>query len=124
MTAPQTAMRNEAARACAATLDQKFFKAFSEPARVAAFREVVLLGRADIGAIAERLPQDRSVVSRHLQVLADADVLLATKDGRRTLYEVNAPGIARKLEEMLEVTRQLDAAARQMKDSRRAPRKG
>jgi DNA-binding transcriptional ArsR family regulator len=101
--------RKEAARRCAAVLDESFFKAFAEPARIAAFREVVLLGRADIGAIAARLPQERSVVSRHLQVLADAGALKAAKDGRRILYEVNADEIARRLEAMLAITRQLAA---------------
>ena len=99
--------RKQAARRCVAVLDEKFFKAFAEPARMAVFRELVLLGQADIGAIAERLPQDRSVVSRHLQILADAGVLHATKEGRRILYEVNGPEIVRKLEDMLEITRQL-----------------
>jgi DNA-binding transcriptional ArsR family regulator len=81
------------------------------------------LGEADIGAIAERLPQDRSVVSRHLQVLAEADALRATRDGRHVLYEVNASAIARKLEEMLKITRQLEAAGRQAKSPRNAKRK-
>ena len=99
--------RKTAAHRCAAVLDEAFFKAFAEPARIAVFREVVLLGRADIGAIAERLPQDRSVVSRHLQVLADAGAVTSTKDGRRVLYQVDANEIARRLERMLEITRQL-----------------
>jgi len=70
----------------------------------------VLLGDADIGAIAACLPQDRSVVSRHLQVLADAGVLTAQKEGRRIVYTVNAAEIERRLVEMLELTRQLAAA--------------
>ena len=102
-----TLTRKQAAGRCAAVLDEKFFKAFSEPARTAAFREVVLLGRADIGTIAARLPQDRSVVSRHLQVLADAGALRLTKDGRRIVYEVDAAEIERQLTQMLEITRLL-----------------
>ncbi len=102
--------RKQAARHCAAVLDEKFFKALSEPARTAAFQQVVMLGRADIGAIAERLPQDRSVISRHLQALADADILRKTRDGRRTLYEVNVDEIERQLLQMLEITRCLREA--------------
>ena len=105
-----TATRQQAALQCAAVLDEKFFKAFSEPTRAAVFQQVVLLGDADIGAIAACLPQDRSVVSRHLQVLADAGVLTARKEGRRIFYTVNAPEIERRLTEMLELTRQLGAA--------------
>lgn len=103
-------MRQEAAQQCAAVLDERFFKAFSEPARAAVFQQVVLLGHADIGAIAACLPQDRSVVSRHLQVLADAGVLTARKEGRRVFYSVNTAEIERRLVEMLELTRQLAAA--------------
>lgn len=107
-----TSTRQQAAQQCAAVLDQKFFKALSEQSRAAVFQQVVLLGDADIGAIAERLPQDRSVVSRHLQVLADAGVLTARKEGRRIFYAVNAAEIERRLVEMLDLTRQLAVAGR------------
>jgi hypothetical protein len=50
--------RQEAARQCVSVFDTGFFKALCEPARIAALRELILLGRADIAAIAERLPQD------------------------------------------------------------------
>jgi len=103
-------IRKRAAKQCAEVFDEKFFKAFSEPARVTIFQQVVLLGDADIGAISECLPQDRSVVSRHLQVLANAGVLTARKEGRRVFYGVNASEIERQLVQMLELTRQLAAA--------------
>ncbi len=103
-------MNQQAARQCAAFLDETFFKAFAEPARAAVFQQVVLRGHADIGAIAAGLPQDRSVVSRHLQVLADACMVTARKQGRRILYSANLPEIERRLATMLEVTRQLATA--------------
>ncbi len=99
-----------AADCCAALLDSRFFKAFSEPARNDVFREVVLLGRADIGTIASRLPQDRSVVSRHLQKLTEAGAVRASRVGRRICYQVNVDEIERRLAEMLEITRQLRQA--------------
>ncbi len=105
-----TPQRERAAQQCAAVLDGRFFKAFAEPARVQAFQKVVLLGTADIGAIAEGLPQDRSVVSRHLQVLADAGVLKVRKAGRHVLYEVAADEIEARLLQMLELTRALRTA--------------
>lgn len=61
--------REEAARQCVAVFDTGFFKALCEPARIAVLREFILLGRADIVAIAQRLPQDRSVIARHLSEL-------------------------------------------------------
>lgn len=99
--------RDEAAQACVALLDAKFFKAFSEPARVAIFREVVLLGEADIAAIAQRFQQDRSVISRHLQLLAEAGILTATKRGRQVFYTVNGIGIGERLEAILASIRAL-----------------
>lgn len=99
--------RDEAAQACVAVLDEKFFKAFSEPVRVAIFREVVLLGEADIAAIAARFPQDRSVISRHLQLLAEAEILTATKRGRQVFYSVDGIRIGDKLEAILSTVRAL-----------------
>lgn len=99
--------RDEAAQACVAVLDEKFFKAFSEPVRVAIFREVVILGEADVAAISERFPQDRSVVSRHLQLLADAEILTAAKRGRQVFYSVNGVRIGEKLEAILATIRAL-----------------
>ncbi len=105
-----TSVREQAAKQCAAILGEKFFKAFSKPARAAVFQQVVLLGATDIGSIAENLPQDRSVVSRHLQVLADAGVLTARKQGRRVFYSVNVLEIEQRLQQMLEFTHQLAVA--------------
>jgi len=99
--------RDEAAQACVTVLDEKFFKAFSEPARVAIFREVVLFGEADIAAISEHFPQDRSVISRHLQLLAEAEILTATKRGRQVFYSANGIRIGEKLEAILTTVRAL-----------------
>ena len=57
-----------------------------------------MLGRADVGEIAKELPQERSVISRHLQVLHDAQIVKATKVGRQVFYEVNGGAIVERLE--------------------------
>jgi DNA-binding transcriptional ArsR family regulator len=105
-----TASREEAAKQCVAVFDTAFFKALCEPARIAVLRELILLGRADIAAIANRLPQDRSVIARHLQHLAAAKIVSAEKVGRHVFYEVDARGVAERLESILEITRLLEAA--------------
>jgi DNA-binding transcriptional ArsR family regulator len=97
----------KAAEQCVSTLDTKFFKALCEPARVAVFRELVLLGRCDIATLSARMPQDRSVISRHLQILADAGIVRAARSGRHILYSIALDEIARRLEEMLKFTRAL-----------------
>jgi DNA-binding transcriptional ArsR family regulator len=101
---------NEAARQCVAVFDTGFFKALCEPARIAALRELILLGRADIAAVAARLPQDRSVVARHLQQLAAVQIVKAKKEGRHVFYEIDATAVAERLESILAITRLLEAA--------------
>jgi DNA-binding transcriptional ArsR family regulator len=102
--------RKQAARQCVDVFDTRFFKAFCEPARIGVLQELILLGRADIGGIAERLPQDRSVVARHLQQLADAGIVKADKAGRHVFYELDASAVRNRLEEILETTKLLEAA--------------
>jgi DNA-binding transcriptional ArsR family regulator len=102
--------RQKAAQQCVAVFDTGFFRALCEPARIAVLRQLVLLGRADIAAIAARLPQDRSVVARHLQQLARAQIVKAKKEGRHVFYEINASSVADRLESILAITRLLEAA--------------
>jgi DNA-binding transcriptional ArsR family regulator len=102
--------RQEAARQCVAVFDTGFFKALCEPARIAALRELILLGRADIGAIAARLPQDRSVIARHLHQLAATQIVKAKKEGRHVFYEIDAGAVAERLEGILAITRLLQSA--------------
>jgi DNA-binding transcriptional ArsR family regulator len=100
----------KAAQECVAVFDTAFFKALCEPSRIAVLRELILLGRADIGTIAERLPQDRSVIARHLQQLAVAHIVTAERDGRRVLYQIDATAVATRLEGILATTRLLEGA--------------
>jgi DNA-binding transcriptional ArsR family regulator len=102
--------RQEAARQCVAVFDTGFFKALCEPARIAVLGELILLGKADIGAIAARLPQDRSVVARHLHRLAAAQIVKAKKEGRHVFYEIDAGAVAERLEGILAITRLLQSA--------------
>lgn len=66
-----------------------------------------------IAAIADRLPQDRSVIARHLRQLASAQIVTAQKQGRHVFYELDAQTIAARLEGILETIRLLDAAIQQ-----------
>jgi DNA-binding transcriptional ArsR family regulator len=105
-----TVSRQEAARRCVAVFDTGFFRALCEPARIAVLRELILLGRADIAAIAARQPQDRSVVARHLQQLAAAQIIRASKEGRHVFYQIDARSVAARLEGILAITRLLESA--------------
>lgn len=87
----------QAAADCLALLDGEFLKSLAEPARVEIMRVLIQQGRADVGTIAEHLPQDRSVVARHLQTLARAGVVRAERDGRHTFYVLDGPSIQARL---------------------------
>jgi len=100
----------KAVNECVAVFDTTFFKALCEPSRIAVLRELILLGRADIGGIAAKLPQDRSVIARHLQQLAAAHIVKAEKQGRHVYYQVDPEAIAMRLESITETTHKLAAA--------------
>ena len=90
--------RQKAVDAAIGVLDTTFFTALQEPARIAVLRRLMLLRRADIGQIAEELPQERSVISRHLKTLLDAGIVRCTKEGRHRYYEVDGPAILKNME--------------------------
>ncbi|MGH1344526.1 MAG: ArsR/SmtB family transcription factor [Nannocystales bacterium] len=69
--------------------DSPILRAFLEPSRLEVLRVVMVRGEADIATIADDLPQDRSVISRHLKVLQDAQIVTRRRDGRRAVYEIN-----------------------------------
>lgn len=103
----RTSTRSRAIDAAIDSLDGAFFKALCEPSRVAVLKRVMQLGRADIGEIAEGLPQERSVVSRHLQVLLEAGIVRATKVSRQMFYEVDGPAVVTRLEAILQQMKSL-----------------
>lgn len=105
MKKPQT--RTEAANACLEILDTEFFRALCEPARIQIFRELVLKGRSDIGTIAQAMPQDRSVIARHLQMMERAGLLHSRTEGRHTYYEIDGPAIASRVDGMANLIRAL-----------------
>lgn len=98
----RTSIRSRAIDAAIDSLDGAFFKALCEPSRVAVLKRVMQLGRADIAEIAEGLPQERSVVSRHLQVLSEAGIVRAAKVSRQMFYEVDGAAVVTRLEDILQ----------------------
>jgi len=91
-------------------LDDPLFRALQEPARVAVLREVLRQGRVDVSGVAAVLPQERSVISRHLQVLLDAGLLRVEREGRHRMYEVDGPEIVARFERILTQVRGVSAA--------------
>ena len=100
-------LRMRAIAEAARLLDDPIFAALQEPARVAVLRRVMELGRADITEIAEGLPQERSVVSRHLVQLRAAGLLRDQRVGRQRYYQVDGAAIVTRLEAIVAQMRQV-----------------
>lgn len=98
--------REEVADACVAMLDTGFFRALCEPVRVEILRQLILMGRADVNTIAEAMPQDRSVIARHLQLMERAGLLISEIEGRHTFYQIDGPAVVQR---MTQVTSALEA---------------
>jgi DNA-binding transcriptional ArsR family regulator len=99
--------REKAASELLAVLDSEFLRALTEPARLELLRVMLVHGPADIGTLASHLPQDRSVISRHLITLERAGIVSATRAGRRHIYALDGSAFVRALEEILGTTRRL-----------------
>ena len=105
MTKPLT--RDQAANACVEILDTEFFNALCEPVRVQLVRALVLNGRSDIQTLAQSFPQDRSVISRHLQIMERAGLVVSQKVGRHQYFELDGPTIVDRVESILGLMRVL-----------------
>ncbi len=72
-------------------LSPRLFKAIGDPNRIAILcRLSKRCAPLTVGQIAESLPVDVSVVSRHLAILRDADILIARKEGKEVRYSLNS----------------------------------
>jgi DNA-binding transcriptional ArsR family regulator len=65
----------------------------------------MLNGRVDIGTIAQNMPQDRSVISRHLTLMHEVEILQCEKESRHVFYEINAQAFLDKLVNITEKIR-------------------
>ena len=86
--------------------DSRFFKTLSEPVRLEILKYLMQNGRSDIGTIADNMPQDRSVISRHLNLMHEAGILNCEKETRHMFYEINGTAFIDKLENITAQIRQ------------------
>ena len=82
-------------------LDSAFLRALTEPARLQILKLLLVRGPANIETLAGLLPQDRSVISRHLAVLHRAGMVGTERKGRDRIHSVDGPGIVAALERIL-----------------------
>ncbi len=87
-------------------IDNDFVKALAEPARIQIMKQLILLGASDVKTLAENMPQDRSVISRHLSIMEKAGILKASKEGRHVFYRVDGEGSLQKSQQLVDTIRQ------------------
>ena len=87
-------------------LDPEFFKALSDPTRVALLACLAKCARAcSVSEMVTCCSVDPSVVSRHLSHLARAGIVEQTKQGRSVLYRVRYADLAERFFEAAEAFR-------------------
>jgi DNA-binding transcriptional ArsR family regulator len=99
--------RERAAATMMQVLDSEFLRALTEPARLELMKVLLVHGPADIGTLASHVPQDRSVVSRHLKVLEQSGIVQVQQQGRHRIYALDGAAFVRTLEEILTKTKGL-----------------
>jgi DNA-binding transcriptional ArsR family regulator len=67
--------------------------ALGDPTRRAIFERLLDQPQA-VHALANDLPVSRPAVSQHLKVLSDAGLVVARREGKQRIYEVDPNGIA------------------------------
>ncbi len=77
----------------------EFFKALFDPVRIELLKYLAVYGSKSIGEIAENFTQDRSVISRHLDIMYKQGILIKKKESRYTIYEVSGWKIVERFEE-------------------------
>ena len=104
---PTPSPREAASSGLVAALDSPFLRALTEPARLDLLRVLLAHGPANIGTLAGHLPQDRSVISRHLKVLEQAGIVRGVRQGRERVYALDGPAFIGTLERILEQAKAL-----------------
>lgn len=101
--------REKAANTFVQVLDSEFLRALTEPARLELMKVLLLHGPLDIASLATHVPQDRSVVSRHLKVLEQAGIVQVERRGRHRFYALDGAAFIRVLEDILSKAKSLTA---------------
>ncbi len=90
-------------------LDSSFLRALAEPSRLEILKVLLERGPSDVGTIAARMPQERSVISRHLKVLLDTEIVTSARRGRRRVFAVDGQAILVRFERIVVLARSVAA---------------
>jgi predicted transcriptional regulator len=75
-----------------------FYKTLFDPVRSDILVFLLCHGRKNIKDISEKFPQDRSVISRHLDLMYRYGIVSKEKKNRHVTYEVNSSFILKQFE--------------------------
>ncbi len=81
------------------SIDFDFYKALFDPVKSEIIVFLASHGKKNISEIAKNFTQDRSVISRHLELLNRLGIVSKTKVNRYIFYELNCNLIIHKFEE-------------------------
>lgn len=79
--------------------DIEYYKAIFDPVRIELIKYLAIHGAKNVGEIADNFTQDRSVISRHLDIMCKQGILKKKKESRYMIYEVECWSIIEKFEE-------------------------
>jgi predicted transcriptional regulator len=80
------------------SIDFDFYKTIFDPVRSDILVYLVCHGKKNIKDISEKFPQDRSVISRHLNLMYRYGIVSKVKQARQVTYEVNSSFILKQFE--------------------------
>lgn len=84
-------------------LDQRLFKALSDPTRLQVLSCLLKCGRpCSVSEVAECCDVEFSVVNKHMKVLAKAGVLSAEKEGRTVWYAARCGDLCDRLSRLVD----------------------
>lgn len=79
-------------------IDLEFYKVLFDPVRIEIFLYLVINGQSSIKDIAQNFKQDRSVISRHLDLMHTHKIVKKSKQERFTYYIDNKEEVMQKFE--------------------------
>ena len=88
-------------------IDFEFYKVLFEPIRSEIIKYLAVNGQRNIKEIAKNFTQDRSVISRHLELMKRHGIVNKMKQSRNVLYKLNDEYVIKKFEKTTESLKNL-----------------
>ena len=83
-------------------IDAKIISILGQPVRAKIIRFLAINGPSDISTIASNFSQDRSVISKHLKLMRENNILIMTKESKHSIYQLDGMEILFRLEDMVD----------------------